>query len=443
MVYDTIDNISTYRALPGIEAVMYFLANTDISSLPAGRTELGGGIYVNVNRYEPKETGGWEAHRNYIDLQYMVSGDEDMMFVSLADAEEPTPYAPDTDVCLFGGAKGGRAIGMSFTGGDFALFFPGDVHMPGLKNEKTAGINRKLVFKIPVEEYAHVAHVTQLADAIRLPAHAKDAVVNLANKITKAEAELMTKRYFGGEEIKSKIAVYAAEHGVSEQLYNLTVYMILAKQTYYNYLAKNISAEIYYDSMADITVWEKTCENKTGEVGLLQCGWIDNTVKEGLYKLGRFQYQPTTFGFGEYKVGDRILRAGDPIITIHIPEGEPLTDAVRYDSYRRAAAFFGENVFVCESWLLYPAHRDFLQVGSNIVRFMDDFTVLRSVEMRGDLSDLWRMYGYGCDHSDFASLPEQTGMQRAYKKHLLETGGMTGNAYGILVVDENGFPQKP
>ena len=68
---------------------------------------------------------------------------------------------------------------------------------------------------------------------------------------------------------------------------------------------------------------------------------------------------------------------------------------------------------------------------------MDDFVLLRSGEAGGDLGNLWRMYGFKCDHADFASLPEMTGMQRAYRKHLIETGGMTGSGYGVLVI-ENG-----
>ena len=106
------------------------------------------------------------------------------------------------------------------------------------------------------------------------------------------------------------------------------------------------------------------------------------------------------------------------------------------DSYRRAEQFFGSHVFVCHSWLLYPAHREFLQKGSNIVAFMDDFIMLSSEECRGNIGNLWRMYGYKCDHKDFTTLPENTGMQRAYKKHLIESGGMTGEGYGVFIIED-------
>lgn len=437
MIYDNGTRLSVYHSLPGIAAAADFLHRMNPDALTPGKIRLGGGVFVNVNCYAPEAESKWEAHRSYIDLQYVVRGNETMASVLLEDALDASAYDEKKDVQFFADAKDGRAVEMQFGDGDFALFFPGDVHMPGLRNEQTAGEVCKLVFKIPVPAYAHIAHVAQLADTVALPDDAKEAVMAAAERIPAEVADRLTANYFAGESVKEDICALAGELGITEGLCFLVMYMIFAKQTYYNYLAKGIDPAVYNESMTDLAVWCETHRKKTGAPGLSELGWLDCTLKEGLYRIGRFQYQPTTFAHPFYKYGDYELHKGDPVITIHIPEGAPLTDEARYDSYRRAEAFFGKHVFVCESWLLYPAHRDFLQAGSNIVRFMDDFVLLASEEHRGDLGNLWRMYGFACDHHDFASLPEDTGMQRAYKKHLTETGGMTGEGYGILIV-ENG-----
>ena len=437
MIYDNIKNLSVYHALPGIAAAEAFLAGSDLSSLTAGKIQLGGGVVVNVNIYEPKTDPKFEAHRNYIDLQYVYDGDEDMECALMDDALDAGEYNAQKDIQFFGAAKAGRCGRMAFTDGDFALFYPQDVHRPGIKNEKSGDIVRKLVFKIPVPEYAHIAHIKQLAESIALPDNAKAAVIAAAERIPAETADRLTAAFFADKDVAPAIEALAGELDITVPLCSLVMYMIFAKQTYYNYLSKGISLDIYNDSMTDFTVWNTACERKTGAPGLLQCGWLENTLKERLYRLGRFQYEPTKFHFDSYSWGDVTLRRGDPVINIHIPEGAPLTDDVRQDSYRRAEQFFGKHVFVCESWLLYPAHRQFLQDGSNIVRFMDDFVMLSSEEHRGHLGDMWRIYGFSCDHSDFAGLPENTGMQRAYKKHLIETGGMTGGGYGIMIV-ENG-----
>ncbi len=435
MIFDQIKNLSSYRdLLPGIAAVEVFLRDTDLTSLTAGKIQLGGGVVCNVNRYEPKPESKWEAHRNYIDLQYVVSGAETMVYASLDDASDAGDYNAEKDLQFFGGAA--RAVSMDFGDGDFALFFPQDVHMPGLKNSAADGEVLKLVFKIPVPAYEYIAHLRQLCDAIAMPEDASAAILAAAEQIPAEKANALTNAFFAGEDVRPQMEALAEELGVTVPLCDLTVYMMFARQTYYNYLSHGVSQEIYRDSMTEFTVWNRTCMRQNDAPGLLQLGWLEMTLKEKLYRLGRFQYEPTTFHHDSFTFGDYIIRKGDPVLTIHIPEGDPLTDEVRYDSYRRAEQFFGSHVIVCHSWLLYPAHRHFLQEGSNIVSFMDDFIMLSSEERRGDIGNLWRMYGYKCSHTDFASLPENTGMQRAYKKHLMESGGMTGEGYGIFIIED-------
>ena len=435
MIYDQIKNLSSYRQiLPGIAAVESFLRDTDILTLEAGKIQLGGGVVCNVNRYEPKAESKWEAHRNYIDLQYVVRGAETMVYASLDDALDADEYNTEKDLQFFGGAD--RAVTMTFRDDDFALFFPQDVHMPGLKNEETNGEILKLVFKIPTPAYEYIAHIKQLSEAIKLPEDAASAALAAAQAIPADKANALSASYFADEDVQPQIEALAEELDITVPLCDMVVYMMFARQTYYNYLAHGVAQDIYEDSMTEFTVWNLTCMRQNDAPGLLQMGWLDMTLKEKLYRIGRFQYEPTTFRHGRYAFGDYVVHRGDPVLTIHIPEGGPLTEEVRMDSYRRAEQFFGSHVFVCHSWLLYPAHREFLQKGSNIVAFMDDFIMLSSEECRGNIGNLWRMYGYKCDHKDFTTLPENTGMQRAYKKHLIESGGMTGEGYGVFIIED-------
>lgn len=435
MIFDSIQHLSAYRGLlPAMNAIEAFLRNTDIDALEAGKIAVGGGIVCNVNRYEPKTESKWEAHRCFIDLQYVVRGSETMICAPIDCGEEAEAYSAEKDLQFFGSAQHG--VSMNFRDGDFALFFPQDIHMPGLKNEETDGEVYKLVFKIPVPAYEYIAHLRQLCETVTMPADAADAVLAAAKRIPAETANALSERFFADADVHAEIEALAASLDITVPLCNLTVYMMFARQTYYNYLAHGVAKDIYDDSMTDFTVWNTACMRKTDKPGLNETGWLAMTLKEKLYRLGRFQYEPTTFRHGRFAFGDYIVRKGDPVLTIHIPEGGALTDEVRQDSYRKAEKFFGSHIFVCESWLLYPAHRQFLQEGSNIVAFMDDFVMLSSEETRGAIGNLWRMYGFKCSHTDFASLPENTGMQRAYKKHLIETGGMTGEGYGIFIIED-------
>ena len=70
------------------------------------------------------------------------------------------------------------------------------------------------------------------------------------------------------------------------------------------------------------------------------------------------------------------LRQGDPVLEMHIPEGDPLTLESSRDSLRRAAEFFPRCFpekrfagFACYTWLMNPQWPSVLKPESNIVRW--------------------------------------------------------------------------
>ena len=149
------------------------------------------------------------------------------------------------------------------------------------------------------------------------------------------------------------------------------------------------------------------------------------------FALGRLQFELIEFE-DEYAKDGLILHKGDPVINVHIPSCGTLDYEKVRDAYARAAEFYKDVmgtyplVFVCESWLLFPAHKEILPENSNIRRFLADYGVYRTEETN---KDLWRIY-YGAEQNDFANLPEHTGLERAYKKWLLD-GHMAGQSWGV------------
>ena len=132
------------------------------------------------------------------------------------------------------------------------------------------------------------------------------------------------------------------------------------------------------------------------------------------------------------------LRPGQKVLNIHIPSsGEPFDLNARLQSYKLAYDFFkdlrgeGPLVCVCHSWLLYPEYRRVLGDSSNIISFQDDFTILEIDD--GAFQDAWRVFGPAAE-GPTEQLPEDTSMQRVFKKHLL-SGGKNGSALGVLVFD--------
>ncbi len=100
MIFDSLNNFSRYAGLGNnLPAALKFLLENELTALPVGRLELDGdNLYALVREYttKPAEQGVWEAHRKYIDIQYMVSGSERMGFAQLSTMQLGE-YLPERD----------------------------------------------------------------------------------------------------------------------------------------------------------------------------------------------------------------------------------------------------------------------------------------------------------------------------------------------------------
>ena len=96
MIADRIENLGKYESYESeLGAVRAFLLENDPETLAPGRYEINGNVFVNVVAYAPGEAGGFEAHREYSDLQYVVSGDEEIDWIPLAETEDQAEYSAE------------------------------------------------------------------------------------------------------------------------------------------------------------------------------------------------------------------------------------------------------------------------------------------------------------------------------------------------------------
>ena len=133
MILDRLENAAFYRSLsPRIAAALEYLRATDFSALADGRHEIDGDrLVAMVQRYrtKPLAKARWEAHRRYLDVQYVVEGDERIGYAPvLKDSPVAEPYDADKDVMFY--AVQGDLLQVS--AGSFAIFAPQDIHAPGL-----------------------------------------------------------------------------------------------------------------------------------------------------------------------------------------------------------------------------------------------------------------------------------------------------------------------
>ena len=144
MIFDNIANFENYRGLEKIYPLLRFLAKTDFSDMPEGRYELDGGNYYMVQAYEPHADGKRsEAHKQYIDIQFMVRGAELIGVAQLGDAE-PTSQAGED--CWFYNVP---MTNLPLSENTFAVFYPNDLHAPGIPDGKCPAC-KKIVVKVKV-----------------------------------------------------------------------------------------------------------------------------------------------------------------------------------------------------------------------------------------------------------------------------------------------------
>ena len=162
MILDSISHWERYRSLsPGFVKAFEFLSRPESLRLepsergPRNSLRLpieGDKIFSLVQRYDPKPIGEamWEAHRKYIDLQFVAEGAEAMLWAPLASMRIVQAYDEANDFTKLApqGSAPGQALRVCE--GMFAIFMPHDAHAPGLAIEEDSREVKKIVVKIAV-----------------------------------------------------------------------------------------------------------------------------------------------------------------------------------------------------------------------------------------------------------------------------------------------------
>lgn len=114
------------------------------------RIELTQGVFVMEQAYltKPRSEGFFESHRKHVDVQVVVSGEEIMEVVDAGRIEARQAFDPERDLILYRDTEAASSWRMH--PGEIGVFFPADVHMPGLRRGADAVAIRKAVVKVPV-----------------------------------------------------------------------------------------------------------------------------------------------------------------------------------------------------------------------------------------------------------------------------------------------------
>jgi biofilm protein TabA len=128
-----------------------FLTSNDLTKLELKRYDIDGdNLYATVSEYQSKneESAKFEAHRKYIDIQYVITGKEIMNIAQIKTVSEVlNQYDAIKDIEFVAISN---IVNYKAGSTNFFIFFPSDAHRPGLKD----GVNsliRKIIIKIKVD----------------------------------------------------------------------------------------------------------------------------------------------------------------------------------------------------------------------------------------------------------------------------------------------------
>ena len=151
MIHDTLQNSARYEVLsPRFARAFAYLRGVD-GTQALGRHELDGdNVFALVQKYSTKPVEGalFEAHRKYIDVQFVQSGRETILWAPLATMREETmAYDEKKDVALWKLVPDVTPVHLS--AGHFVILFPEDAHAPTVVWETPTEVF-KVVVKVKV-----------------------------------------------------------------------------------------------------------------------------------------------------------------------------------------------------------------------------------------------------------------------------------------------------
>ena len=149
MILDTVENYQLYNSInERIAKGFDFLRTTDLDSLPSGKHDIEGDtIFALVQEYQtkPLEDCKLESHKKYIDIQYVIRGEE-MMGVTTQNNQKIIEVNEEKDYTFYEGTTSLVLVSK----GMFTIFFPDDLHQPCVQTESAAEV-KKVVIKVMIE----------------------------------------------------------------------------------------------------------------------------------------------------------------------------------------------------------------------------------------------------------------------------------------------------
>ena len=157
MITSTLAQLHWYKSIsPNFEKAITYALSTDLASIETGKYPIDGeNVLAIVNEYTTKPVSECdpESHRDYADIQIMITGAERFGYTPLVDQQASTPYRPENDVAFYS-IPPEELNYITLQPGQFIIFFPSDIHQPEVFIQQP-GFVRKVVLKVALQPMAN------------------------------------------------------------------------------------------------------------------------------------------------------------------------------------------------------------------------------------------------------------------------------------------------
>ncbi len=149
MIYDLIENKNLYTKLGDKYVKAFeFIEKAMKEDVSTGKHIIDGDdVYANVSEYDTKTEGVYEAHKEYIDLQFVLSGHETIYYKNIKECTITKEYETEGDYLLL---TADEPVALDMKEGTFAILYPDDAHAPCRVYKEVSPV-KKIVVKIKMD----------------------------------------------------------------------------------------------------------------------------------------------------------------------------------------------------------------------------------------------------------------------------------------------------
>ena len=150
MIKDKLDNAKTYYNISeNLKKGFKWLKNTDLKTIKPDRYYIDGEkLFANVQEYATKADAKYEAHRKYIDIQYMIKGEELVGVTNKNNCKTCDEYNSETDLEFMNCSV--KEEYLTLDEGTFMVFFPQDAHKPSINSGEQSTV-KKVIVKVAID----------------------------------------------------------------------------------------------------------------------------------------------------------------------------------------------------------------------------------------------------------------------------------------------------